>query len=135
MRSFFCSIDRSRKIDQSSILKIDRLFFKLWGVPCIIILQKDIYRSIILWFYFRFSHYSDKYEKLCSCCQRTNAMNLKHITSVRTSGAYMRIYAHGEQNFRRLHAPEYAPELLLLFFLHTKIKLSFIYFLFDFYNF
>ena len=29
-RSFFCSIDRSRKIDQSSILKIDRLFFKLW---------------------------------------------------------------------------------------------------------
>ena len=31
------------------------------------------------------------------------------------SSALKRIYAHGEQNFRRLHAPEYAPELLCFF--------------------
>ena len=63
-------------------------------------------------------HVSDDEEKL-----KFNRNLL--LSSVRTSGAYMRIYAHGEQNFRRLHAPEYAHELLLLFFSSYKTQVEF----------
>ena len=91
---------------------------------------KSVRKSTISFQKFKYENWhrnsTSKFVDTSKICKRKFYSNYNsYFCSVRTSGAWKRIYAHGEQNFRRLHAPEYAHELLMLFFSSYKTQVEF----------